>query len=89
MENQKKKILINKCPVCGGQLIEKIVEKLLRGGNNIASIKTVAQVCLGCGEQYYTAELVKEFEKIRKKLQSDNPSGLRKIGTSYTLTTNV
>ena len=28
-----------KCPVCGGELIETEVEKLLRGGNNFATVK--------------------------------------------------
>ena len=27
-----------KCPVCGGELVEKEVEKLLRGGDNLATV---------------------------------------------------
>jgi YgiT-type zinc finger domain-containing protein len=39
-----------KCPVCGGNLIEKDIEKILRGGVNTAVIKVRAEVCLRCGE---------------------------------------
>ncbi len=37
-----------KCPVCGGDLIEKEVEKVLRGGVNTAVLKVCAEVCLRC-----------------------------------------
>ncbi|MCC9076735.1 YgiT-type zinc finger protein [Litorilinea aerophila] len=34
----------HKCPVCGGELVEKEVEKLLRGGKHTAVIKVRAEV---------------------------------------------
>jgi YgiT-type zinc finger domain-containing protein len=34
-----------RCPVCGGELENKLVEKLLRGGDNIVSVKVSAEVC--------------------------------------------
>jgi YgiT-type zinc finger domain-containing protein len=37
------------CPVCGGEMVEKEVEKLLRGGVNIAAVTAYAEVCLHCG----------------------------------------
>ena len=40
----------NKCPVCGGEMVEKEVEKLLRGGVNLAAVNVHAEVCLRCGE---------------------------------------
>jgi len=33
-----------KCPVCGGDMTEKEVEKLLRGGENVAVLKVKAEV---------------------------------------------
>ena len=39
-----------KCPVCGGKLEEKEVEKLLRGGDHTAVLRVEAEVCLHCGE---------------------------------------
>ena len=40
-----------KCPVCGGEVVEKEVEKLLRGGGNTATVSVLAEVCLQCGER--------------------------------------
>lgn len=57
------------CPVCGGQLEEKEVEKLLLGGVDTASVKVRADVCLHCGERLYSQETVKLFEEIREKLR--------------------
>jgi len=75
-----------KCPVCGGDMVEKEVEKLLRGGNNTASVKTRAEVCLKCGERLYSKEAVAHFEEIRQKLSragAEKIEGLRQIGQSF------
>jgi YgiT-type zinc finger domain-containing protein len=53
----------DKCPVCGGELEEKEVEKLLRGGVNTAIIRVRAEVCLHCGERLYSQETVRLFEE--------------------------
>ena len=37
--------LDEQCAICGGQLIEKNVEKLLKGGSKMASCKLSAEVC--------------------------------------------
>ena len=42
---------LEQCPVCGGQLIEKEVEKILRGGNHTAVLQVAAEVCESCGER--------------------------------------
>lgn len=57
------------CPACGGELVDKQVEKLLRGGNNIAVLEVQAEVCLGCGGRLYSVETVRQFEQIRAKLE--------------------
>jgi len=56
----------DKCPICGGDLVEKEVEKLLRGGKHTAVLRVQAEVCLRCGERLYSQELVRYFEQIRK-----------------------
>ena len=58
-----------KCPVCGGELVEKKVEKLLRGGSHAAVIYVDAEVCLRCGERLYSQETVQLFEEVRAKLE--------------------
>jgi len=35
-----------KCPVCGGELKDKVVEKILHGGNHTAVLLINAEVCL-------------------------------------------
>jgi len=51
-----------KCPVCGGELVEKEVEKLLKGGVHMAVLRVRAEVCLRCGERLYDPETVKRFD---------------------------
>ena len=72
-----------KCPVCGGELVEKEVEKLLRGGVNTAVMKVKADVCLHCGERLYSQETVRHFEEIRRKLEQDDVSTFRSLGQSF------
>ena len=73
----------DKCPICGGELKEKKVEKVLRGGNNTAIITVDADVCLHCGERLYSQATIKEFEKIRKLLIHEDVDTFQEIGRSY------
>lgn len=72
-----------KCPVCGGILHEKKVEKILRGGAHTAIVEVVAEVCMHCGERLYSQETVKHFEQIRNKLDSQDFKGFKPIGQSF------
>lgn len=76
-------IPFKKCPVCGGELVEKEVEKLLRGGVHVAVIKTSAEVCLSCGERLYSQETVRHFEEIRAKLKRQEVGNFKLLGKSY------
>ncbi len=71
------------CPVCGGELAEKRVEKLLRGGPNMATITVEAMVCLRCGERFYPELTVKRFENVRAKLARNQTDGLELVGGAY------
>ena len=73
----------DKCPVCGGELAEKEVEKLLRGGVNTAVIKVRTEVCLHCGERLYSQETGRLFEDIRRKLERRDVAGFQPIGQSF------
>jgi YgiT-type zinc finger domain-containing protein len=75
-----------KCPICGGELAEKQVEKLLRGGVNTAVVKVAAEVCLQCGERLYAQETVRCFERIRERLKRDDVAGFNLMGQSYQVT---
>ncbi len=72
-----------KCPVCGGELVEKEVEKILRGGVDTAVIKVRAEVCLHCGERLYSEETVKRFEEIRTKLKQQQTADFRQLGKTF------
>jgi len=72
-----------KCPVCGGDMTEKEVEKLLRGGENVAVLKVKAEVCLHCGECLYSQETVSRFEQIRAKLLHQETADFEPLGQSF------
>jgi YgiT-type zinc finger domain-containing protein len=73
----------DKCPICGNEMVEKEVEKLLRGGKDTAVVMVKADVCLHCGERLYSEETVKKFEEIRSKLKRNETKEYQEIGTSY------
>jgi len=73
----------NKCPVCGGELVEKDVEKLLKGGIHTAVFKVRADVCLRCGEHLYSVETVRRFEQIRQKLERQEVAEFQPLGQSF------
>ena len=72
-----------KCPICGGELVKKEVEKLLRGGKNIATMKVLAEVCLHCGERLYDEGTVRRFEDIRQKLERQQTTEFQPMGQSF------
>lgn len=74
------------CPVCGGPLVRKQVEKLLRGGVHTAMVTVDAEVCQHCGERLYAADVVRSFEEIRDKLTRQDTSGFTPVGQSFRVT---
>jgi YgiT-type zinc finger domain-containing protein len=73
----------DQCPICGGELVRKQVEKLLRGGTNTAVLHVIADVCLRCGERLYAVETVEQFERIRRKLEQQDTVGFDPVGTAF------
>jgi len=74
--------LIN-APSRGVELVEKEVEKLLRGGAHTAVLRVKAEVCLRCGERLYSQETVRRFEEIRSKLRRQETAEFRPMGLSF------
>ncbi len=74
---------LNRCPFCESEVVEKEVEKLLRGGKNTAVVKVKAEVCLRCGERLYSKETITFFEQIKSKLEKQDVSGFQPLGQSY------
>lgn len=74
---------LDMCPLCGGELIEKEVEKLLKGGVNTAVVKVKAEICLQCGGRLYPEASVRRFEWIRQKLAAEDVAEFRLLGQTY------
>ena len=75
--------LFEKCPICGGELVEKEVEKVLKGGANTAILRVKTEVCLHCGERLYRPETVAYFEEIRQKLSTEDVGEFEPVGKTY------
>jgi YgiT-type zinc finger domain-containing protein len=73
----------SQCPVCGGEMVEKEVEKLLRGGKHIAVVTVRAEVCQHCGERLYSKETITHFEQIRAKLARQEIAEFQPLGQSF------
>jgi len=65
------------------ELVEKEVEKLLRGGAHTAVLKVRAEICLRCGERLYSQETVRRFEEIKAKLRRQDTAEFRLMGLSF------
>ena len=74
---------LQECPVCGGEMVEKMVEKLLRGEVNIAAVSARAEVCLHCGERLYSTETVNRFQQIRANLACREVGDIQPLGQSF------
>lgn len=72
-----------RCSVCGGELVQKKVEKLLRGGNHTAVLEVEAEVCLRCGERLYSSATVRHFEEVRAKLERQELDEFQPLGRSF------
>lgn len=72
-----------KCPICGGEVVEKDVEKLLRGGNDTAVVRVNSEVCLHCGERLFSKETITFFEHIKSKLEKHDVSDFQLLGNNY------
>ena len=75
--------LLTKCPVCGTELSNEAVEKLLRGGRHMATVKAQAGVCHKCGEMVFDADTVERFEMLRQRLRNDEVADLTPLGNAY------
>jgi len=74
---------VEKCPRCGGTVIEKEVTELLYGGVNTAILRVKAGVCELCGERYYTPDKVRQFEEIETKLAQQDTTEFEPVGQSF------
>ena len=74
---------LEQCPICGGELVTKVVTEVLRGGGHTAMLKVKADVCLHCGERLYSMDTGKRFDEIRAKLRRADTRDFKPIGQSF------
>ena len=65
-------IHLEQCPICGGQLVMKIITKVVsnRSKDKSETLDVSADVCLSCGEQLYSMDTGTQFDDIRTRLCS-------------------
>ena len=59
---------VDLCAFCGGETFHKDVERLLKGGDNVATITVQADVCLRCGMQFYDPPTSRKMDEIKQQL---------------------
>ena len=74
---------IDLCPYDGGETYHKDVEKLLRGGDDVAVVTIPADVCLRCGMQIYEHQTTVKLEEIQKKLDSGQTEEFQTLGRYF------
>lgn len=67
--------MFKECVVCGGEVVEREVEKVLRGDGHEKNVKIQVAVCLRCGEHFYGPQAIKRFAEVKAKSKaSDAPN---------------
>jgi len=75
------KARLSKCVRCGSKDLEdREVEKLVRGGDDVAALRVRATVCHRCGERYFSNDVVRVLEKARRRLEGGELGGFRALG---------
>ncbi|MGL4503480.1 MAG: YgiT-type zinc finger protein [Planktothrix sp.] len=76
---------IDLCPICGGEVRQETVTKIVQGGGDTASLTLEALVCQLCGEHYYSLDNALKIEDLRAKLKRRETEGLQETGKSFTV----
>lgn len=66
-----------KCPVCGGPIVEREVEKISRGDVVRETARIRTDVCLKCGERLYTPEAAQRLENTRSRQEARKTAVVR------------
>ena len=71
------------CPLCGGKMVQREVEELLRGGAHLATVTVEAEVCLRCGERLYSRATALRLEQVRRMLVENQGEQCKPLGVSF------
>jgi YgiT-type zinc finger domain-containing protein len=79
------KASLSRCTRCGAtDLEDREIEKLVRGGNDVAALRVRATICLHCGERYFPEEAIRAIEQVRRDLSDGKVSGFQTLGRLLT-----
>jgi YgiT-type zinc finger domain-containing protein len=73
---------VGRCPICGGDTKEAIVEVQETIEEQVYIIKGVnAEVCVQCGERMYSLDEMRRIENVREKIKNKiiKPIEVRKV----------
>ena len=74
-----------RCARCGAaDLEDREIEKLVRGGNDVAALRVLVTACRHCGERYFPDEAVRALEQVRRDLAEGKVDGFRTLGRLLT-----
>jgi len=72
---------LSRCARCGSSDLEdKEIEKLIRGGDDVAALRVHATVCHHCGERYLPLDAVRALDQARKDLAEGKLTRFRTLG---------
>lgn len=72
---------LSRCARCGSSDLEdKEIEKLIRGGDDVAALRVRATVCRHCGERYLSLDAVRALEQARRDLAEGKLTRFRTLG---------
>ena len=75
------KASIARCARCGSNDLEdRDVEKLVRGGDDVAALRVRATVCHHCGERYFPVTAIRALEQARQDLAEGKLTRFRALG---------
>jgi YgiT-type zinc finger domain-containing protein len=75
--------IVPTCPICGGKVTIKEVEKIVKGGSNVAILKVKAGVCTKCGERIYSKDTHEKIQKVRKELELGKTKDFEVVGHAH------
>ena len=75
------KASLARCARCGSNDLEdRDVEKLVRGGDDVAALRVRATVCRHCGERYLPDGAIRALEQARHDLAEGKLTRFRALG---------
>jgi len=82
----KMKGIVPVCPICGGDITIKEIEKIVKGGSNVAILKVKAGVYSKCGEKIYSKDTHEKMQTVRKELELGKTEDFELVGNTYRVT---